>query len=250
MTVVEGAFVLLDLGQHVEADAQRQVGRLLAHDLLDHLLVRRIGVRMHQADRDGLDPFRQQAVDGGLGVGARKGHLHMAARIDAFLHRDPQAALDQHRRLGPGQVVEARHAQVADFQHVAEAGGGDQPGPRALQFQDGVGRHRGAVQDLGDVVAQDAGFGQHRADALDNGAGVVVDRGRHLPGDDGTVVGQEHDVGEGAADVDAETIRAHAGSSHSTVGVSAQPRRFRMAARSVSVAAASTALKASSSTTP
>src|SRR3979490_1477704 len=48
-----------------------------------------------------------------------------AALVDAFVDHLAQVALDQRHRLGPGEVVELGHAQGADFQHVAEALGGD-----------------------------------------------------------------------------------------------------------------------------
>src|SRR5581483_4029523 len=75
---------------------------------------------------------------------------------------------------------------------------------------------------------------------------------------------EQHDVGEGAADVDADTIRdggGHAarysaacrrrrGSCHCTLGTSLQPRRRRMSSRSRRAAAASTVHAPVSTTTP
>jgi hypothetical protein len=46
-------------------------------------------------------------------------------RVDTFIDHAPQIALDQRRRLLPAHVVEARHAQRPQFQHVAKALGGD-----------------------------------------------------------------------------------------------------------------------------
>ena len=46
------------------------------------------------------------------------------------------------------QVVESRHAQVADFQHVAKPARRDQRGARALALQDRVRGDRGRVQHL------------------------------------------------------------------------------------------------------
>ena len=44
----------------------------------------------------------------------------------------------------------------ADFQHVAETLGGDQPDPRALVLEDGVGGNGRAVADLLDHAAGQA----------------------------------------------------------------------------------------------
>src|SRR5438067_455466 len=58
------------------------------------------------------------------------------------------AARDQRRRLGPGQVVQPRVAHPPQLEGVAEAARSQQPGPRALAFEDGVGADSGAVDDL------------------------------------------------------------------------------------------------------
>ena len=87
-----------------------------------------------------------------LGIGRVERALDMALGVDALVHHAAQIALDQRRRLLPGHVVEARHAQRADFQHVAEAVGGDQADAGALVLEDGVGGDRRAVAELLDAV--------------------------------------------------------------------------------------------------
>ena len=133
-------------------------GALRDDDVLDHHLVRRIGERVDQADGDRLDLFGEQRIDRALGIGRIERTLDLAAMIDALVHHLAQIALDQRRGLGPGEVVELRHPQGADFQHVAEALGGDQPDARALVFQDRVRRDRGAVADFLDRRAAQARF--------------------------------------------------------------------------------------------
>src|SRR5206468_1314025 len=76
--------------------------------------------------------------------------LHLAAGSYPLVHLGAQVAFHQRRRLGPGEVVQPRHAQRADLEHVAEPARGDQPDPRPLQFQNGVRRHRRPVQPVGD----------------------------------------------------------------------------------------------------
>ena len=130
--------------------------------------------------------------------------------VDALVDHLAQIALDQRRRLGPGHVVEARHAQRADLQDVAEPLGGDQADARALLLEDGVGGDRGAVADLLDGASRYAGLGEQLGKPVDDGTGVVLDAGGDLLGVHRAVGAEQHDVGEGAADVDADAIGRHA----------------------------------------
>ena len=70
----------------------------------------------------------QQLVDGGFRVRRIKRPLDATVDIDAFIDHDAQIAFHQRRWLLPGEIVEAWHAQIADFQDVTEALGGDQAG--------------------------------------------------------------------------------------------------------------------------
>ena len=256
-----GALVFLDLGQHLEGDAQGNVRRLALHGLLDHQFVRRIGERVDQADRDRLDVLGEQRVDDALGIGGIERAFDIALVVDALVHDLAQIALDQRQRLGPGQVVEPRHPQGADLQHVAEALGGDQADARALALEDRVRRDGGAVADFLDRGARQSGLGKQLGEAVDDGARIVVDARRHLLGMDRAVRAEDDDVGEGAADIDTDAeCGGHAcysaawlsaaGSCHCTFGTSRQPRAAAISARSVFVAASSTRQAAVSTITP
>jgi hypothetical protein len=184
--------------------------------------------------------------------------------IDALVDHAPQVARDQRRRLVPAHVVEARHAQRSQFEHVAKALGRDEPHTRAFVLEDGVGGDGRSVPDLVDGTAAQAGLGKHLQKAIDDRFGVVADAGRDLLGMDGTVAAEQHDVGEGAADVDPDTeswsfarhgrhsaaLGVERGSCHCTFGTPVQPRELRMAARARSVAAVSTVQPCVSMTTP
>ena len=180
-------------------------------DLLDRQLVRGVGERVDEADGDGLDLLGKQRIDLGFGIGGLQRALDVALGVDALVHHAAQIALDQRRRLFPGDVVEARHAQRADLQHVAEALGGDEPDLGALVLEDGVGGDGGAVADLVQRGRRDPGLAEDLAQAFDDGAGVVVDAGGDFLGVDGAVAAEQHDVGEGAADVDADAVGGLAG---------------------------------------
>jgi len=187
-------------------DAQRQARRLARDDLFDRQLVRRVDERVDQAHRDRLDAFGEQRVDRALGVFGIERTLDDAGVVDALVHRLAQVAFDQRRRLLPGEVVEARRAQGADFQDVAEALGGDQPDLGALVLDDGVRGDRGAVADSLDLSAGEAGFPERLVKPIDQRARVVVDAGGNLLGVDCAVGAEHDDVGERAANVDADAV--------------------------------------------
>jgi hypothetical protein len=67
--------------------------------------VRRIGEGVDQADGDRLDLLGEQRVDRAFGVRRVERPLDPATVVDALVDDLAQIALDQRRRLGPGQVV-------------------------------------------------------------------------------------------------------------------------------------------------
>ena len=120
--------------------------------------MRRVGERVDEADRDRLDLFGEERIDGPLRVDRIERALDRAPMIDALVHHLTQVALDQRLRFGPADVIEARHAQGADLQHVPEPLGGDESDPRALALEDGVGGDGGAVANFFDSRAGQAGL--------------------------------------------------------------------------------------------
>ena len=100
---------------------------------------------------------------------------------------------------------------------------------------------------LGDVGAVDRVLGDEGGDAFHDGAGVVVDAGGDFSRRDRAILGQENDIGEGAPDIDADAVGAHAllSGAVSTGGISPRetaggadhPRAARNSARRASVAA-------------
>ena len=258
-----GTLILLDLGQHLVGDADWKGRSFALNDLLDHQLMCWIGERIDEADGDRLHILGQQSLDLSRGIGRVEFALDAAFGINALVHDAPQVTLYQRRRLLPSNVVETRHAQRADLEHVAEAFGRDQPDLRTLVLQDGVGGDRRAVPNLVQGQSRNLAALQHRAQPFDDRAGIVVDARGHLLGMDRPLRAEHDDVCERAADVDADTIgdttghagysaarRGGSGSCHCTLGTSRQPRARRMSALLRSVAAASTDQVLVSMTTP
>ena len=66
-----------------------------------------------------------------------------------------QAAGDERPRLAVGEVVEVRPVRASDLEHVSEALGGQQRGPGAAAFRDGVDHDRRAVDEGRDVGGVD-----------------------------------------------------------------------------------------------
>ena len=110
-----GALVLLDLGQHLRADAERDRRRDFRNGCLNHLLVHGIGIRVQQADGDRLDALPHQFLDGAGDLRPSERTLDLSLGVDALVNLDTQIALDELRRLGPGDVIEARHPERTDL---------------------------------------------------------------------------------------------------------------------------------------
>ena len=93
---------------------------------------------MQQADGDGLDIHLEQLLHHALDLGHVKRALNPSSGVNPLINLRPQMPLDQRRRLGPADVIETRHPQIADFQYVAKAARRDEPGLGALVLEEGL----------------------------------------------------------------------------------------------------------------
>src|SRR5262249_47690251 len=120
-----------------------------------------------------------------------------------------QVARYQRRRLFEEQIVEVVADLAAHLEAVTEALGGDQPHLGALALDHGVGDERGAVYDGLDLANGNVRLAQQSIDALADGEARIAGRGQPLADED-HVAGfvDQHEVGEGTTDVDADP-RAH-----------------------------------------
>ena len=168
---------------------------------------------MQQADRDRLDAGLLQRPHALAHLVVVELDQHVAVRDgDPLLHRQPVAALDERPRL-PRQLLLEREVErllvPGDVDDVAEAVRRDHPGLRAGMGEHDVGRDGRPVQEVVDVRERDAGLRAQRLDALDDAARRVV-RGRRdlVDGDPALLLVDQDQVGERAADVDADALHA------------------------------------------
>ena len=160
----------------------------------------RHGDRLQSRLADRLDQRRQFVL------GERRHHL--ALRIDPFGDLEPPAPRHQHRRRVLQQIVKIGARRTAQFQDVAHAARRDEAGARALVLQQRVGDHRGGMRQQRHIGRIDAVGIQTLADAVDHRLAEILRRGRQLgDGDAAGVLLHQGDVGEGAADIDADPPR-------------------------------------------
>ncbi len=116
----------------------RQIGRMLAQQFHHRLLVRRIGIRMQQADRHRIrfhapNLFQRRQNTGGI---ERLDDLAFGA--DALVDLEPQPARHQRARFVPIHIVELRHAKPGDFQNIAKAPRREQRHPAPLPINNAL----------------------------------------------------------------------------------------------------------------
>ena len=141
-------------------------------------LMRRIEEGEDQRNGDGLriEPaeFRDHAADLVFGQALH----HAPEGIDALAHLDHVVARDHGFRLLLDQGIGARPHLAGNLQHIAAAQAGDESRPRALAHQEGIGRHREAMDEEPDVGHLAAGAFGNAEDAGRNAAGAAAAAGR------------------------------------------------------------------------
>jgi hypothetical protein len=201
-----GAFELAELADDVGRERDAQLRKSLAGDLLDRLLVLRIGIGMQQADGDRGDAGRGQRLKRMNRACVIKRLDHLAFGIDAFRHRHAVPPRHQRRVRPPVNVINVRLARgAADRQHVTEAVRRDQADIDIFLLNDDVGDERGAVDESFDVGMAELRFVQDFLDAVENTDAEILRRRRHLESPEDRRPGIEQDeIGVGTAGVDAD----------------------------------------------
>ena len=147
------ALVLAELGQDLRGDRHRQVGRDGGGDVRDDALVAAVGMRVEQADGQGLHPVGDELLDGGT-------HGRRVDRLDdrpigacSLGHLADVAGVGQRLGLLVDHEPEQRprRPRLGEVQDLAEAFRHDQADERTAALEDGVRRDGGAVEDRVEV---------------------------------------------------------------------------------------------------
>ena len=206
------ALVLAVLRDHLGRDGEERLGELLADDLRDPLLVRRVEEREEEADADGLDAGLLQRAHLLAGALLVERHEHRAVAGDPLGHGEPVAAADD--RIGlPREILVVREVErllvPRDVEDVAVPLGGQHPDPRARVLDHDVRRDRRPVEHLVERGRVRARLLGELPDALDRPLRGVVGRRRQLVhADRARLVVDVDQVGERAADVDPDALHA------------------------------------------
>ncbi len=165
----------------------------------------RIGVGEQKAHRDRFDALRDQFACGCGNVVGIERLDHVTGEIEALAHLVDAVAGQQHFRRRRKDVEHLVAAPLpADLVDVAETAGGDQADAHALAFEHGVERRGRAVQDQRHRIGAELG-GKIARDLLHHRGGLRRIGCVFADGDQRRrVLVEGGDVGEGAADVDAD----------------------------------------------
>ena len=193
------ALIFTELGVDLAGD--RHVREVRGERLAQRLLVRRVRVRVQETDRDALHALAPEALDDLRQLAELQRRQHRAVGPDALAHLGAEPTRHEGLRLG-GQIdpVEVRTVHAADLDHVAEASRRDEPDRSDPALDDRVGDERGPVGERRAAACHTA----ECREAVEHAAGRIGRCRRHLQGGrvPGGVAG--HEIGEGAADVDAD----------------------------------------------
>ena len=201
-----GARVLADLRRDVRGERDGERRESPCHGVAEQALVHRVGVGVQEDRRRGSPRLRPPAPPPRRSAASRSREISTRAVGSQSLRRlaSPGAG-DQRPRHGEEDVVELVFPLAPDLQHVAEAGRGQQRGACAAPLDQRIGEERRGVDHARHLRRRAAGTAQHLQRARQRPARGVVGRGAFLPDGGPAGVGVVQDeVGEGAADVDAE----------------------------------------------
>ena len=176
--------------------------------------VPRIRVRVEEHDGDRRDAGADELLRARLDLPRIELRHHGAVGAHALSHLEAQVARHERLRLFDVDVVEVELPLAADLERVGEARRRDQSGRGTLPLDERIGEERRRVHDAGDVGGIDRAVPEQGGDAGGHGAGrIVVGREHLLAPLATTVVVVDDQIGEGAADVDAERRARHAATS-------------------------------------
>ena len=201
-----GALVFAKLGGNLAGERNGPPRPACGQALGNDLFVLRPGVGVQQTDGDRIVILGVQPVEHPVEGGDVERLLDAAIGKRALSHLVDIAPAHQRRGLGQVHVVGIVPLLAPDNDDVAKARGSDQRGGAAFALQDGIGRHRGGVQDAGDLRRGGLSACEQCLEARKHRCRRIRRGGRHL-------VETQHagahifkdEVGEGPADIECDT---------------------------------------------
>jgi len=212
-----GALVLAEQRQDFTARGDGDVGERRAQRRGESPLVVRMAEGKQAGDRDRLRLQGHHRGDDAPHLGL--GQLDQnAVGTHALSDADHTVARQERRRVIPRQVVEVGAILAAQPQQVLESGGGDERDPRAAPLEQRIGRDGGAVDEncLGGTHPPSLFPIPPVVDRTKQPDRWIFRRRRDLANLDAAVVVQSDEIGERAADVDAEPHGTRRHRSHSS----------------------------------
>ena len=202
-----GALVLAPFPTHFVRERDAHPIHVLFEDSLDPQLMRRIRIGVQGANRHRAHPALRERPRRCLNLRRVERNEHLAERVDPLVDLEHQVPLHERSRLLVDVAVHIGLIHAADRVDVAKAPRGHQPGRGALFLENDVETDGGAVNEEGDLGKLDAGARQARQDAVREGLGA---RGRLGHPQRPRLMVEQHEIGEGAADVHGQAL-AHVG---------------------------------------
>jgi hypothetical protein len=192
-----GALVFPEFAQDLVAQRHEQRGEMASQHGADRGFVRGVRIRMKKADRNRLDPERDEPPSQNFDRRRIDRDQHFARGVHSLgdlegqfpRHQRPRAMEEQIERIGP--------VAASDGVDVAETCGRDQRGLGATLLEHGIDGDGGAVEKLIDGRDIATGQAQRKRGAF----GRIGGHSRALRRDDRAMLIAD-EVGEGAADVD------------------------------------------------
>ena len=170
-------------------------------------LVGRVLVRVQETHRDRLDAGGGQFARLAANLILVDRHDGVAVAADALVDLAAQVA----RRQGLGkleeQIVDVVSLLSSHLEGIAEAPGGQQRQLDAAALDDGVGHQRRPVHQVADVGEGETGFRQQGLETFERPDRRILGRGQTLvDAHRAGVCVDEDEIGEGAADIQADAI--------------------------------------------
>ncbi len=159
------------------------VGKLLAKDLADGLLVLGVAVGVKECDGDRLDPHSGD-------LAGQRAHRFLVERPQRTVRRhslrgaETQLVGGQRRRPGRAQAVELGPVLAPQGDQIGEAFGGHERRPGHSAFEQRVGRHGRAVGEALYLPWRATGLLERRLHRRHHPTRLVRGRGGRLGGED------------------------------------------------------------------